>query len=1114
MIESSLASVEEGERQLLERLHVPPDWLDDALPDAPFADNADVEQRVAAVLRRLPQEHVPVKLRRSDEPLDAHAFVVAASRQLIAFARSCPMPEESVSRGDEVAASRSDVLQVRHGFVPLLRALGMWEFKRALEDAAFRFDAASRHDVKSRAEQPDRYEVLARAFEEFKDLHSPFVDHVVAATYSRLRETGIDAQVEARFCGMAGARRRLLVLGGTQSFASRRPGDFFSLHLRTREVSECYAAVDAVHQVGLPSPASFTDLIAAPKPNGHSGLLTRLAVDWGTTETGWGLAEPLQALIQTGQMDDVARFGVLAPVCQDVVAGKVKGRAVVFAERLLSNVGLLTGATKDAFIDDATITVFSSGGRSLRHTPRTIERGATVLDLAYQVHSAVGDRAESARVNGKDVDLGYPLVEGDVVEILLADGDETVRREADSRLVTTRLGRRKVRSALNANAEMKGRHQVIRYLEREGLVFGSRDALDAAISAVAHHFPAVDLRTPEAIYRAVADDALKSMTGGAVGARIARLETIGASAPHLAPNTPMAEWRPALAPDAADAYDAAVHNFKMCKTCQPGPSNAIVGVMSVKRNVTVHRTTCRHTRTASLIPLQWERQGRTVRSALTLYCQDRPLLVHGICEVLYRRGCGLEQIQAEVGELGTATVTLHVYTGSPVALGDLMEVFRRHPSVRNVRLDSSSLPAEDRRSVASGDWPTLRAEFERNNRWHRENPGPVVLVEPSFDSDRRFGDITLPYNEQKPTYVAETFYGRAAEKQKLLDRTSQGSGSYILITGPRRIGKSSLAIRFADGLPPSQAPLIVRLDLRRDDSTSSDVILRRIASRLSSRVDEALDSNVDPELAIERVVAGCDRPVVLVLDEFGGPVTSYINGTLGTGLFDWMRRTLEREDEVLRRLSVVFVAPPNALDHVREPALAPYFDRTLTYAIGPLLHLDAIPMITTPFRQQGVSIENEIADEIARLAGGHPYFLIAFLRKLIEYLNQKRGKSEVTSADVARCSRRLYLDPTYFEPTLLEAAPEPDAIKTLHAFAQVADDDLLSVSTIAQMIGTDDDRPALVATLRRASHFGILRRHVTRDEKTAFSFRVPLFRRWLAEQDAEMLTIPRSCLLR
>ncbi|MDA0165331.1 TGS domain-containing protein [Solirubrobacter ginsenosidimutans] len=131
--------------------------------------------------------------------------------------------------------------------------------------------------------------------------------------------------------------------------------------------------------------------------------------------------------------------------------------------------------------------VFTRGGRFPdRLGTWNVPEGATLLDLAFYIHTAIGSQATGALVNGREVDfLGHVLEPGDIVEIIRAD---TIQRtEADVENVKTPRGHRKLREALRAFPVIRGRLRLLEHLAGYGLR-PSRDDLDPAVEQIAGRF--------------------------------------------------------------------------------------------------------------------------------------------------------------------------------------------------------------------------------------------------------------------------------------------------------------------------------------------------------------------------------------------------------------------------------------------------------------------------------------------------------------------------------------------------------------------------------------------------------------------------------------------------
>ncbi|MEX0877901.1 MAG: bifunctional (p)ppGpp synthetase/guanosine-3',5'-bis(diphosphate) 3'-pyrophosphohydrolase [Candidatus Spechtbacterales bacterium] len=194
------------------------------------------------------------------------------------------------------------------------------------------------------------------------------------------------------------------------SYNWSRIHDLIAVRIIVESVEECYKTLGVVHKLWKPLPGRIKDYIALPKPNGYQSLHTTVfCLDGKITEIQ----------IRTREMQEEAEYGIAAHWRYK------KGGSTKNLDDKYKWVSQLQDWKKDAspteeFLNNLKIDVF--GDRIFVFTPKgdvfDLPQGATPVDLAYTVHSDVGDRCAGAIANGKMVALNYELQNGDVLEII------------------------------------------------------------------------------------------------------------------------------------------------------------------------------------------------------------------------------------------------------------------------------------------------------------------------------------------------------------------------------------------------------------------------------------------------------------------------------------------------------------------------------------------------------------------------------------------------------------------------------------------------------------------------------------------------------------------------
>lgn len=191
--------------------------------------------------------------------------------------------------------------------------------------------------------------------------------------------------------------------------------DVVALRVIVNNIEDCYRTLGIVHSIWKPLPGRIKDYIATPKPNGYRSLHT-------TIFTGTGSVVEVQ--IRTPEMHAEAVYGIAAHFIYKETGGKnftIKGSKDRKFE-WLSQLQELHKTVDDPekFLQHLQMDLFQD--RLFVFTPNgdvvDLPKGATVIDFAYAIHSDIGDHAQAATINNKNVSLGTPLSNRDIIEII------------------------------------------------------------------------------------------------------------------------------------------------------------------------------------------------------------------------------------------------------------------------------------------------------------------------------------------------------------------------------------------------------------------------------------------------------------------------------------------------------------------------------------------------------------------------------------------------------------------------------------------------------------------------------------------------------------------------
>ncbi len=385
---------------------------------------------------------------------------------------------------------------------------------------------------------PQQYEEVRTWYHRFQLDHQESWKPLLEAIQTQCAKIVRGCEAKVVYCGIEGARRRLVMLGG---YDHAQIQHFAKIYLIVPHLIDCYSALAAIHAVGLPEPYSLLDMIRTPQSNGYSSLLTNICFDRDDVSEEQG-RRVFEIVILTHLMEGVAHQGVTYPLCYQFIKGNVPHLDPLDEKYCIQC--LIQGLKREQAQQNATITVFTARGQA-----KQLKTGSTILDLAYKLHSEIGNHAESAVVNGKWVPLSTTLKNGDQVKINRTD-HQRVRSEADLQYVADPATKRRIYKFLNKEPTSKGRHLLATYLRNRDPKKGTEN-LDNEVTAICAY---LGVHNAEELYRMIAEKkeiaALPGQpfaTPGLVGVLIMqRRRSVALDVQPLASSGPANDWIPVL----------------------------------------------------------------------------------------------------------------------------------------------------------------------------------------------------------------------------------------------------------------------------------------------------------------------------------------------------------------------------------------------------------------------------------------------------------------------------------------------------------------------------------------------------------------------------------------
>ena len=335
-------------------------------------------------------------------------------------------------------------------YVPIAHRLGLNQTYRELQELSFQYI------------NPWRYGVLAKAVKKTRGNRRDLVERIRKDVDGAFSDAEMHVEVFGREKTIFSIYNKMV----EKRLSFAQVSDIFGFRIVTRELLDCYRALGVLHQLYKPLPGRFKDYIAIPKANGYQSLHTTLVNPVGTA---------VEFQIRSQAMHAVAEKGIAAHWMYKENEGSEPGTSPQEGAVWLQSLIDIQHETRDSaeFLEHLKIDLFPESVYVLTPKSRIVAlpKGATPVDFAYAIHSGVGDRCVSAKVNGEAVALRTELRSGDVVEIVTAPSARP--NPGWLNFVRTGRARSKIRSYLkNMEAEESlalGEKLLSQALRAEGL---------------------------------------------------------------------------------------------------------------------------------------------------------------------------------------------------------------------------------------------------------------------------------------------------------------------------------------------------------------------------------------------------------------------------------------------------------------------------------------------------------------------------------------------------------------------------------------------------------------------------------------------------------------------
>ncbi len=471
---------------------------------------------------------------------------------------------------------RAIALETMYIYAPLAHRLGMQRIKHDLENISLYYlDNVGYKEVEAAIDQK---------FGQNRD----FIEKAKAELNEKLLQNNIHFHLEGRVKSVYSLYRKMYNFN--KSFDEIY--DFYALRIIVDNELECYTSLGLVHEMFKSIPGRFKDYISTPKPNLYRSLHTTVIGQNGI---------PFEVQIRTKQMHEEAEYGIAAH--WKYKSGQ-KGDSNL-DEKLRWIAQLLESDENtrdpDEFMRSFKTDIFHD--ETFVFTPKgdviSLPLGATVIDFAYAIHSAVGNKMTGAKVNGLIVPIDKAPQNGDIIEIITSGASKGPSRDW-LKIVKTGQARTKIRQWFKKEKRTEniqvGRAEVEREVRRMGIPY-TEEQLGNIVASVGKRIGINE-----------ADDFYNTLGFGGISLQrflpkikeeLEKLKEIKTN--DAAPKTAEEEIAKLKLADITkrtrshggiriDGQDGCTVKFAKC--CNPLPGDKIVGFITRGFGVSVHKVDC------------------------------------------------------------------------------------------------------------------------------------------------------------------------------------------------------------------------------------------------------------------------------------------------------------------------------------------------------------------------------------------------------------------------------------------------------------------------------------------------------------------------------------------
>ena len=564
---------------------------------------------------------------------------------------------------------REKALESMEVYAPIAHRLGIRAIKEELEDLSLRYL------------DPFAYQEIENSLALRRDEGSDFIERTKKALLGRVSPIIPNVYVSGRVKSINGIYRKMFIQGKSME----QIYDIYAVRVIVDTVNDCYNVLGIVHDMYKPLPNRFKDYISTPKPNMYQSLHTTVLGKDGI---------PFEIQIRTWEMHHTAEYGIAAHWKYKL--GMKDGRASKDSmEKRLMWVRQILEDERDS--QDATdlirsiktdlapeeVFVFTPKGEVIN-----LPVGSTVIDFAYAIHSAVGNRMVGAKVDKRMVPITTVLRTGQIVEIVTSRETRGPSRDW-LKIVKTSEARNKIRNWFKKEKRdeniIEGKNELDREFRRNGIDLSEEELEPLLMRLGAKQ----NCTAPDDVYAAIGYGGIQLWK---VMPRIKEdYYKTHRPEPRKEPVRQKLSRR-AASGVLVDGMEDCLVKFARC--CNPLPGDEIIGFITRGYGVSIHKKSCSnvpHPLQSCAEPERWVAAHwvgdvrEEFQTTLEIVAADRSGLLADVTQHLFGMKLFIHSLNSRELKDGRAVITASITVNGLEHLQSIVGRLKSIESVESIR---------------------------------------------------------------------------------------------------------------------------------------------------------------------------------------------------------------------------------------------------------------------------------------------------------------------------------------------------------------------------------------------------------------------------------------------